>query len=152
MNYRIQNQIRSLDTLFTTVESIAEEEVQAHFAKYLCVRVSGLFENYMKSQIGDYVDASSAQPTAKFVKNKLKTFTNIDYDKLDKFLSSFDENWCHIFRSSLSDSMKSSLNSVISNRNNIAHGNPDSITFGSMKTHYSNMKLIIEILDKIIKK
>ncbi|WP_286760608.1 HEPN domain-containing protein [Salegentibacter sp. UBA1130] len=150
MHYRIRNQISSLDALFDTAENLTDEEIQGHFAKYLCVKTSGLFESFIKSQIGDFADSTSAQPIAKHVKAKNKNFTNIDYRKLDGFLNSFSPDWWQKFEGKLTPDLKSSLNSVISNRNNIAHGNPDSITFGNMKTHYSNMKKIIELLDSII--
>ena len=52
----------------------------------------------------------------------------------------------------MNDVLKSSLNTVISNRNNIAHGNQDSISFGNMKKHYETIKEVIKILDEIIKK
>ncbi len=146
-NFRL---FTSLDTLFDTAEKIKDEEIQGHFAKYLCVRTSGLFEHFIKSQIGDYADKTSAKPIAKHVKVKNKYFTNVDYSKLDTFMNSFSSEWWSEFNKYLSDDMKSSLNSVISNRNNIAHGNQDNITFRNMKTHYTNMKKIISIIDKII--
>lgn len=152
MHYRIRNQITSIDTLFATCDLIGDEEIKSHFSKYLCVKVSGLLENYMKSQVGDYVDATCSQATAKYVKNKLRTFTNIDYKKLSSFLESFDSNWCSEFQRLVVDDMKSSLNGIISNRNNIAHGVNDSITPSVIKRHYENLKLIIGILDNIIKR
>lgn len=152
MHFRIRSQISSLDALFNTANDIEDEEIQAHFAKYLCVKTSGLFENFLKSQIGDFVDATSAKQIANHVKDKNKNFTNIDYKKLDGFLNSFSSEWWIEFERVLTPDMKSSLNSIISNRNNIAHGNSDSITFGNMKNHYENMKKIIQLLDRIIKK
>lgn len=152
MHYRIRNQISSLDALFMTAETISDEEIQAHFAKYLCVKTSGLFENYIKSQIGDFADSTSAQQISKHVKAKNKHFTNIDYRKLEGFINSFSPEWWENFEKQLNADLKSSLNSIISNRNNIAHGNTDSITFRNMKTHYKNMKRIISILDSVIKK
>jgi len=152
MHFRIKNYISSLDALFNTAENIDDEEIQAHFSKYLCVKTSGLFENYLKFQIGDFADTTSAKPIANHVKSKNKHFTNVNYDKLNTFLNSFDSDWWEKFNNQLSDSMKSSLNSVISNRNNIAHGNTDNITFTNMKEHYKNIKKIINIIDSIIKK
>ncbi|MFN0050339.1 MAG: MAE_28990/MAE_18760 family HEPN-like nuclease [Cytophagales bacterium] len=152
MNLRITNQISSINSLFKTGENIKDEEIQAHFAKYLCVKSSGLLENYIKSQVGDYVDTCSSRPVATHVKNKMKTFTNIDYDKLTKFLDSFNPDWTATFNRKMNDELKSSLNTLISNRNNIAHGNQDSISFGNMKTHYETIKEVIKILDEIIKK
>ena len=152
MHYRIQSQISSLNSLFLVLDTIADEEIKSHFSKYLCIKVSGLLENFMKAQIGDYVDSTSSKSTAKYVKGKLKTFTNIDHKKLSTFLESFDEIWVEKFGDLVIDDLKSSLNAIISNRNNIAHGNNDSITPSIIKTHYENVKTIINILDTIIKK
>lgn len=152
MNFRIQAQITSIDSLFTIADKIQDEEIQGHFSKYLCIKTSGLLENYFKSQIGDYVDSSSPKPTASFVKSKFKTFTNINYDKIYKLFETFSNEWSTTFESQMTDDLKSSLNAVISNRNNIAHGNNDSITFRNMKLHYQNLKKILTILDTIIKK
>ena len=152
MDSRITRQISSIDSLFKTGEKVKEDEIQAHFAKYLCVKSSGLLENFIKWQIGDYVDACSSRPVAKYVKNKMKTLTNIDYEKLTNFLDSFNPDWTEDFKDKMNDELKSSLNSVVSNRNNIAHGNTDSITFSNMKKYYEAIKEVITILDKIIKK
>lgn len=152
MNLRITSQISSIDSLFKTGENIKEEEIQAHFAKYLCIKSSGLLENYIKSQVADYVDACSSKPVATHIKSKMKTFTNIDYKKLTTFLDSFNPEWTETFNQKMSDELRSSLNAVISNRNNIAHGNTDSISFRTMKKHYETIKEVIKILDDIIKK
>lgn len=45
MNLRIKSQISSIDSLFNTGETIKDEEIQAHFARYLCIKTSGLLEN-----------------------------------------------------------------------------------------------------------
>ena len=152
MNLRIKSQISSIDSLFNTGANIKDEEIQAHFARYLCIKASGLLENYIKSQIGDYVGACSSQPTAKYVRNKMKTFTNVDCDKLVTFLESFSSDWTTAFLARMNDELKSSLNSLISNRNNIAHGNTDSITFNKIKQYYDDTKKVIDILDQVIKK
>lgn len=152
MHFRVQNYIRSVDSLVRTAGEIKEEEIKSHVAKYICVKISGLLEVYFKSQIGDYVDATSSQPTAAFVKHRFKTFTNIDSEKIAKLLEVFSAEWADLYRSKMTEDLISSLNSIISNRNNIAHGNSDSITFNSIQTHYENVKKILNILDSIIRR
>lgn len=152
MNNRIQSQIRTLDALFKEVKKVTDEEIQAHLAKYLCIRTSGLLENYLKSQIGDYVDACSSKPTATFVKSKMKTFTNINNKKLGDLLQSFHEDWLTSYNKLINEQLRNTLNTVISNRNSIAHGNPNNITFRSIENYYEEIKQIITHLDTIIKK
>ena len=67
----------------------------------------------------------------------MKTFTNVDCDKLVTFLESFSSDWTTAFLARMNDELKSSLNSLISNRNNIAHGNTNSITFNKIKRYCS---------------
>ncbi len=150
MNYRIRKQVSSLDALFSTAEEIRDEEIQAHFARYLCIKSSGLFENYIKSQIGDYVDSSCSNQASSFIRNKIKHFTNINSNKLSSFLSSFSCNWAEQFAERVTLQERSSLDAITSNRNNIAHGHNDSITFLNMKHHYENLKSVMDILDDII--
>lgn len=152
MNARIQSQIRALDALFKDVAKVTDDEIKGHLAKYLCVKTSGLLENYLKSQIGDYVDTCSSKPTATFVKSKMKTFTNIDNRKLSSFLQSFHKDWLDKYENLIDDQLKSTLNTVISNRNNIAHGNPDNITYKAIEKYYEEIKQVINHLDTIIKK
>ena len=152
MNRIITNNISSIESLFKLGEKIKDEEIQGHFAKYLCIKTSGLLENYVKATIGDYVDNSSSKPTANYVKSKMKAFASIDYQKLTNFLGSFNQDWKNDFCEKMDDKLKSSLNSLISNRNNIAHGIPDAITFNIIKEHYEATKNVIRILDNIIKK
>src|SRR5690554_3411240 len=152
MNKGIQSQIRALDTLFKDVAEVTDDEIKSHLAKYLCIKTSGLLENYLKSQIGDYVDNCSSKPTATFVKSKMKTFTNVDNKKLTIFLQSFHEDWLDKYEDLMNDQLRSTLNTVISNRNNIAHGNPDNITFRAIEHYYEDIKLVINHLDTIIKK
>lgn len=82
----------------------------------------------------------------------MKTFTNVDNKKLTIFLQSFHEDWLDKYEDLMNDQLRSTLNTVISNRNNIAHGNPDNITFRAIEHYYEDIKLVINHLDTIIKK
>ena len=67
-------------------------------------------------------------------------------------MKSFDENWCAEFKRLVVNDLKSSLNGIISNRNNTSHGVINLITPNSKKNLYVNLKSILDILDNIIKR
>lgn len=151
--HRIRLQERNLDVLFTEVSTLSEGEIiKAHLARYLCVRTSGYLENVVKALISNYCDGTSPRPIQSFILSKTKNTTNLNYTKILRLLAEFSPEWKDKFESKLSDQQKSSLNSVVSNRNNIAHGNPDSITFNGIKKYYEDIKDVISILKSIIKK
>ena len=153
MDYRIQRKINSIDTLFKLCEKIEDEEIKSHFAKYLCVKVSGLFESCIIMIIENYVSKSSSKLTTKFVNTQMKKFTNIKFEKLKQLLYSFNEEWGKSLEEKFKDiQLKDSLDTIISNRHDIAHySNNSSITFGSIMNKYTDIKKIIEIVETIVK-
>jgi hypothetical protein len=152
MRLRLQIQEKRLDDLFNYALRIQDDELKSHFSKYLCVRISGYFENVLKILIGNYVSISSSKPTSNFVQTKIRTLTNINDDRLSEILKSFSDKWCDDFNYSITDKHRESLNSLIANRNCIAHGQPDSISFTLVKQYYIDLKEIIANLTLIIRK
>lgn len=153
MDYKIQREIASIDALFNLCTKIDDEEIQAHFAKYLCVKVSGLFENCIIMMIRNYVSKSSSKLTTKFVNTQMKNFTNVKFERLQSLLASFDEQWKVLLDEKFKDNkLKETLNSIVSNRHNIAHySNNDSVSFHRLEKQYVDVKKIIEIVDNIVK-
>lgn len=152
MNYRVEDYIRKLDNLFLLAEGIENDEVKGHFAKYLCVKTSGLLEVFFKTKISDIVDKKTPKPVANFVNHQFKNFSSIDTKKIQKTFSLFSEEWVNEFNQKLNEEQSSALNSIISNRNNIAHGQNDSISLKNAKSYYDELKIILNILDGIMNK
>lgn len=152
MRLRLESQEHQLDTLFSTVEKQPDDEIKAYLSKYLCVRTSGFLENVVKNLISEYVTGSTPKPIENYVSREMRNLTNLDDKKLCNFLKKFDPTWEENFLKEISERQKSSLRSVISNRNNIAHGNQDSISFIQMKQYYEDIKEVVQLLKGIIKK
>ena len=152
MNLKVSNYINKLDSLFDLAKDIDNDEVKGHFAKYLCVRISGLIEVYFKAQIGDYVERSSPKEVANCVNKQFNHFTNIRSDKIDELLKVFSSDWSDEFSSKMNEELSSSLNSIIGNRHLIAHGDSDNISMANVSIYYDNVKKILNILDHIITK
>lgn len=151
--YKLTIYEKQLDNLFRDVSTIAEgEEIKAHLSRYLCVRTSGYLENVVRNLIANFCEGTSPQPIANYIGKRTKYITNLDFNKIKSLLAEFNNDWSMKFESTTSDQQKSSLNSVVSNRNSIAHGNNDSITFRDMTQYYNDTKEVCEILKNIIKK
>lgn len=152
MNYRVESYIHKLDNLFALAETINDDEVKGHFAKYLCVKTSGLLEVFFKSKIAELVDKKTPAPVANYVNYQFKIFSSIDTRKIQKTFSLFSQDWVDEFNAKMSEEYTSALNSIISNRNNIAHGQNDSISLRTAKEYYDKMKDIMNILEEIMDK
>lgn len=151
--YKIGIYERQLDSLFNEVSQIQEGEInKAHLTRYLCVRTSGYLENVVRILIAHFCDGTSPQPINNYVVKRTKYITNLDFKRLHSLLSDFDNKWSTELENRITERQKASINSVISNRNNISHGNQDSITYREMKNYYQDVKEVCKILIEIIKK
>src|SRR5580692_9359814 len=149
----LELQEQKLDALFAEISKFDEDEIKSHLAKYLCIQASGYLENVIKELIADYHDGSCKKETEKYVNNKIKNFTSINEKKLKSLLKSFNETWEYKFQNSISDKELASLNSIISQRHLIAHGNGSgsNISYGNMVKYYQDLKQIVVLLRQIIK-
>lgn len=128
--YKLKIYEKQLDNLFIEVSQIEDGEInKAHLSRYLCVRTSGYLENVARILIANFCDGSSPQPIRNYINKRTKYITNLDFKRLKNLLSEFNSDWSQEFENKVSEKQRSSMNSVISNRNNIAHGNPDTITY-----------------------
>lgn len=153
MNIKVRQNIQEIDSAFSLSERQEDEEVKSYLANFLCIRVSGLVENYLKTRISDYSNKKVPKEVSRYLSLKLADITNLKETKLRDALGQFSTEWQAKFETLMHDNqqLKSSLDSVIANRHNIAHGQYVSLTLKSVKQYYEDIKKVITELDKIIK-
>ena len=134
---------KRLDSTFSRMPSTVEEiELQSDFARYLCVLVSGFFENAIIALILDFVQRRGAPEVAAFVERELERWTNPNVEKICALLGSFNRNSRTRAELFLVDERKESVNSLVALRHKIAHGDSVGTTFSQVKSYYSK---IIEV-------
>jgi len=152
MIWKIELQQKKLDQLFELTNLIEEDEVKSHLLKLLCIRTSGLLETAFKNLILEYLQGTSPKEIQSFVSSEIKLISNLKSERLITTLNRFSSEWSVELKNMITEEQFSSLNSLISNRNNIAHGENDSITFSPMKKYYVDTISVIVALRQIIKK
>lgn len=152
MRLRLESLERKLDDLLNQIDQVEDDEIKAHLSKYFCIRISGYLENVFKILVAEYTEKSSPQVISKYVQNTMRTVTNLSEDKLTKLLKRFDDDWAEEFSRKISEQQIESLNSIISNRNSIAHGQQDNISYQFIGQYYNDIKEVVVILKNIIKK
>ena len=153
MNLKTQQYIRTLDEQFEIVKAVSNEEQQSMLTKYLCVRTAGLLETYIKARFSEYTNKSVPKEVKRFISGRFKDITNLRCNKLREVLDSFSNDWATDFDTYIDEheQQKNSLDSVITNRHDIAHGQTGSLSFRNLQQYYIDIKLIINELENIIK-
>jgi hypothetical protein len=93
-----------------------------------------------------YAATRSHKNVTHFVGKNLQRFQNPSQDKILKLCYSFSKEWGDSMKLTLDGETGDALNSIVANRNSIAHGGQPQITFGRIEKYYSNAH---RVLDKI---
>src|SRR5438132_12221520 len=134
-----------LDATFNRAPApTADLELQADFAKYLCVLVSGFFENALVALILDYVERRSAPEVMSFVERQLGPWTNPKSEKVIDLLGAFAPTWRDDLSAYLIDQRKDSVNSLVALRHKVAHGEPVGRSMSQVRQHYKAINEVIE--------
>lgn len=81
-----------------------------------------------------------------------RNITNLKYSKIQRLLETFSPDWKNEYSIKISDIQKDALDSIIANRNQIAHGQSVGITFVRVLNYYKEIKKVINTLKSIIVK
>lgn len=142
---------KRLDATFSRApDPTADLELQADFAKYLCVLTSGYLESAICALLIGYAKSKSAPAVASFVERQLGPWTNPKAEKIIDLLGAFSGDWKNDLLTYLVDERKDSINSLIALRHQIAHGESVGTSMSQIKRHYKTVNDVIEHLMDLI--
>jgi len=138
-----------IDNVFDMAHQLdASDELLAHWAKYLCVLVSGFIENSVRTLLSKYAMNKASPIVANFVESKLKGVRNLNDEKLVQLLGSFSSEWKDTFIQKRTETQKAAIDSVVANRHQIAHGRFVGLTLSRMKQYYDEVVQAIVLIDE----
>jgi len=142
---------RQLDDLFTKVSTLDSDlEMQSHWAKYLCIRVSGFLEVAVSTIYKNYAKNKAAPFVVNYVDKQLSSFQNPNMEKILKITRSFNPKWAEELELKLKNNseIKDSTDSIVDVRNKIAHGENVGITYTRIKRYYEIALELVEFLEE----
>ncbi len=154
-NRELSRQIQQLNDLIarTSHASAGDIEVQAHWAKYICVLSAGLLENALTELYVEYAQGSASEAVSAYVRSSLSKIQNPKTSKYVEVASAFKKEWgkeLDIFASE--EGRKEALNSIMSNRHLIAHGKTSDISMVRVKEYLKKSIELIEFVEEQCKR
>ena len=156
MNIQILSHKQRLDHLFKRVNDISLPD-QGEWSKYLCVLTAGFIEESLRVLLLNYARNKSTVQIQRFLENEIKYITNCKTERILEILTKFDVNWASKFEndikinSPIDKEIKDSLDSIVANRHNIAHGRSIGIGYAAVNKYYGYCIKAVEILEDTIK-
>jgi hypothetical protein len=134
-----------LDELFNKTGVITDTQAQAHWARYLCVLVSGYIETSVRETVSQYTRNRANATVLNYVDSQLAWFQNPKIDKINQLLHAFDPSIAAKI-GALDDATKNAVDSIVNNRHQIAHGRDVGIGAVTIKNYYAEVKKFVEFL------
>jgi hypothetical protein len=95
---------------------------------------------------GDYAHRKSSHGNVvNFIERELKWFQNPSMDRILWLSERFSPEWRAELKT-VQDESQAGINSIVSNRNNIAHGEDVALTYGALRKYY---EVALAVLEKI---
>lgn len=141
-----------LDRLFEKATLLQEnenvdEEIKSGFVAYLCVRSYVYVEFAVQTILKEYVSAvTNDGPIGNFVKEQLRINRALRRSELLNLIGKFSEEWRKNLRDTTQGRLGDSLDSIVNNRNKIAHGDDVYISLRNLQSYFIDAQHIIELV------
>lgn len=129
------------------------DEIKSYLAKFLTVFICGIYEELIETIINEWVSKLNCLEVGSFMSKKIKfSFQNPKYKKIKELLDDLSEKWGNYFKENINQKSIDALESIVNQKNNIAHGVDSTITITDIEKYYKDSLIIIKITEKIINK
>lgn len=140
-----------IDNLISISKGLSDDELKSNFSRYLCILASGYLEIAFKELLTNYASLASSPTIQNFIESSIQNITNLKTDRIFDNLCKFNPDWGHAFESRISDEQKAAIDTIVANRNNIAHGGDVGISFVNIKQYYERAQEVVCLLNSIVK-
>jgi len=124
----VRRQQQRVRTVFDLVDGKGlDSEVEAHFARYLCIRLAGFAEQSLKDLVSAHAKAQASPEVHRYVEAKVNLVWGINRTKLKETLDSLNPTWMEQLETSMTQELDT-LHSVGKTRDNVSHGGDTGVT------------------------
>lgn len=134
-------------------DSIGDLEVQAFFARYIVVFASGIYEDCIEHLFTEFAKKYGNQGIALFFSKMLEShFRNPDYNNIKGLLRQINPDYGDELDNKLGESpgSKDAIESVVNNKNAVAHGKPATATLRDVDKYHQQIVPIFEAIEDIL--
>ena len=140
----------------TSAEGVGHETaVKAHWAKYICVLISGFIEQAIKEIFLEHASSKASPRVYEYIVGTWPKSTNMKCGAIGKVLGHFDKKWETSFKEWVNESeRKKEINEIVSWRNAIAHGKEKStsnVTLQSVNNKFQIACSLVDFIDELLK-
>lgn len=150
-NRQVHQRKQRLDAVFSRTSVLPpDDEALAHWARYLCVLVSGFLENSVREVLTEFARTRSDPAVARYVAADLSGLTNARATKIVELVARFGPDHRSAVERAIEGDMRDALDSVVANRNLIAHGGNVGLTLPVVRDYYARVVRAVEAIEEAL--
>lgn len=124
--------------------------VVAELCKYCCILASAAIDVCVEDCLLEYSERANDQRISKYMRGQLGRARNPTVHTVCGILSHFDDDWGARLDKFADQKIRSDIGSIVSDRNEIAHGRNSQISFGRLLPWVASAKRFCEELERIV--
>ena len=137
--------------VFKALERLPEdEEIRGHWTRYLCILTAGLLETGLREIMMEYVRRNSDQRIQKRFSSRQQLPLNPKKSVIISTLYGFDKKWGEEIEKYITDEKGDKIDSVMNNRNRIAHGQDVSVTSKALDSQYREVVEVVKFINDLV--
>lgn len=150
-NSEVTRQLQQLRSLIDRTRYATQDiNLQGHWSRYLCIMTAGFLENSLRSIYSEFARSSSSPHVARYVDTRLRLIYNPNAQRFINTASNFDRVWgdqLQEFLAKDSSVRKNAIDSIIGNRNQIAHGGVSQISIARVQEYLEHCVEVLEFIE-----
>ena len=140
-----------LDEVFERAGNlVADPAVQADYARYLCVLVTGFLEQSVRRTLLEYVESQQNPKLNRYIEWSLRPTRSMRATEILDLVKRFDESWQSELDAKLTFRHREAIGSVYASRNKIAHGEDVDLPYRQIRADYDMVKEAVRFLEETV--
>jgi hypothetical protein len=143
-----------IDHIYSVTKALPQNSdttyIVAELCKYCCILASAAMDVCLEDCLLEYSEKSNDQRTIAFIKDRLGRSRNPTLFVIGNVLSSFDPNWKDQLERFADQKIRSDVGSIVTNRNEIAHGRNSQVSFGRLIPWVKTAKALCDKIEQIV--
>jgi len=147
----IKDKFNLIDDTIDKIKTVQDKKLLSMLSNYLVVFISGIYEDCVEQLFIERACKNDDEQIQNLVKNLIdKHFRNPMYREVKKWVKYFDSKYVTTFQSKIDDKNIQAIDSIVENKNRVAHGENSNATFKDVNIWYNNSLKIFEVLEEIL--
>lgn len=148
----LKDRFDSIDLSLRKAQSFTgEPEIAAYLSGYLVVMICGIYEDCLEYLMVERASSGGDAEVQNFVKITLaNSFRNPTFGTLVGALNKFSPTYGEAIQRQIKKSAREALDSIVENKNSIAHGKSISVTIGDVVDYHSRSIVIFEATEQLL--